>query len=207
LPRPTGLVGWWRGEGDGCDFIAGTNAVPRGSVTFTQAKVGQGFVFPGGAFEAAPVVRSGAMTIDLWVKSASQNEPYFTSAISSGFPGHFNQFFQIMFDTGGHWALNVGEGSYEVMPLFGFANTTFQHLAVTYDGMQQITLYLDGKQATTAAWKGPKPVAYEVLKIGTNRGENVHFAGIIDEVHIFDRALSEDEVNAIFRSGAAGLCP
>jgi hypothetical protein len=83
---------------------------------------------------------------------------------------------------------------------------------VTFDGSSAVSLYLNGQLAATASWTGTMPIAYEILKIGANRGDSnsadTHlFNGLVDEVHIFNRGLSAAEVAAIYGSGSAGLCP
>ena len=44
------------------------------------------------------------------------------------------------------------------------------------------------------------------LYIGSTRGTSRFFAGIIDEVEIFSRALSAEEIAAIANAGSAGKC-
>ena len=46
-PAPSGLVAWWRAEGNGDDSIGGNNGQLEGGVTFAPGEVGQAFVFNG----------------------------------------------------------------------------------------------------------------------------------------------------------------
>ncbi|HLX68957.1 MAG TPA: hypothetical protein VKV04_04940, partial [Verrucomicrobiae bacterium] len=40
-PPPSGLVGWWRAEGNALDSIGGNNGVITGAVSFASGEVGQ----------------------------------------------------------------------------------------------------------------------------------------------------------------------
>ena len=46
---PSGLVGWWPGDGNFNDLINGDNGTPVGGVTFTPGMVGQAFSFASSA--------------------------------------------------------------------------------------------------------------------------------------------------------------
>ena len=207
LPRPAGLVGWWRGENDATDSVGTNNASPSGGVTFAPGKVGHAFRFLGNEFETAPVKRSGAMTIDFWAMVGSPGQEAWVSPISTGLPGHFDPFFQILLDGHDHWKFDVGNPPSEITPLLGDATPLiFQHIAVTYDGARSLLFYINGSQVAAATWTGTQPLGYEVLKLGANRDQNRLFVGLIDEVHLFARALSAAEVTSIYRADSAGLC-
>ena len=80
---------------------------------------------------------------------------------------------------------------------------TWQHLAVTYDGTTFI-FYIDGRAVTNVI--GTLGVAnLEPLEIG-NAGSCQAFVGLVDEVSIYSRALTPDEVQAIYQAGSAGKC-
>ena len=65
------------------------------------------------------------------------------------------------------------------------ASDSISYGAVTYDpligGGAVVRSYLDGVLTDTDSWTGP-PMVFEVAKIGANRGENLWFAGRVDEV-------------------------
>jgi len=70
---------------------------------------------------------------------------------------------------------------------------TWTHLATTYDGAN-LRLYVNGTQAATTALTGAKAVSTGPLKIGGNALWSEWFAGLIDDVRIYDRALSATEI-------------
>jgi hypothetical protein len=78
-------------------------------------------------------------------------------------------------------------GSTKVAPV-----PTWTHLATTYDGTQ-IRLYLNGRLVGSAAQRGPLATGPGPLRIGAGAwGER--FDGLIDEVRVYDRALTAGEI-------------
>ncbi len=71
----------------------------------------------------------------------------------------------------------------------------WHHFAYTFDGTTH-TLYIDGMQAGTSMMPGDTgPAASARLGAGHNNAEN--FAGQIDEVRVYGRALTAAEVTAL----------
>ena len=78
----------------------------------------------------------------------------------------------------------------------GFQTGKWYHLAATFK-RPTITTYVNGQKAGTAKWD--YPVGYQGdLQIGQwNGGQSCH-KGLIDEVKVFNRALSAEEVQASY---------
>ena len=70
---------------------------------------------------------------------------------------------------------------------------TWSHLAATYDG-GNIRLYLNGTLVKTVAATGNMAASTGALRIGGNSIWGEYFAGLIDEAHVYNRALSAAEV-------------
>jgi hypothetical protein len=47
VPPPSGLVAWWRGEGNAVDSVSGNDGTLEGGVTYANGEVGRGFLFDG----------------------------------------------------------------------------------------------------------------------------------------------------------------
>ncbi len=75
------------------------------------------------------------------------------------------------------------------------AANVWTHLAATYDGAN-IRLYVNGTQAATVAQTGAITTSTGVLHIGGNAVWSEWFQGLIDEVRIYNRALSATEIQA-----------
>src|SRR5262249_35251083 len=82
---------------------------------------------------------------------------------------------------------------------------TWYHLAVTRDPSFDYTLYIDGVAPAGANQPLAIPDSPDGIRIGSNdAGHN--FQGLIDEVEIFDRALSATEIAAIYAADSGGKC-
>jgi hypothetical protein len=78
----------------------------------------------------------------------------------------------------------------------GAALTTnvWTHLAVTYDG-SVLALYRNGALVATTLLSGPIATSAGALRIGGNSVWQEPFAGLIDDLRIYDRALSAGEIS------------
>ena len=66
---------------------------------------------------------------------------------------------------------------------------TWAHLAVTYDGINQ-RLYVNGTQVASRAQTGSMRASKGALRIGGNSVWSEFFKGRIDEIRVYNRALS-----------------
>ena len=72
---------------------------------------------------------------------------------------------------------------------------TWTHLAATYDGTT-LRLYVNGVQVGSRAVASPLLTSTGVLRIGGNSVWGEFFAGRIDEVRLYNRALAAAEIQA-----------
>ncbi len=78
----------------------------------------------------------------------------------------------------------------------------WHHLAATYDG-KDMRIYWDGVRAAQKKASGRIPGTSDPLCIGTKREgapAGDYFLGLMDEILIYNRALTEDEIAAMGRS-------
>jgi Concanavalin A-like lectin/glucanases superfamily len=75
------------------------------------------------------------------------------------------------------------------------AGSTWTHLAATYDGAD-IRLYVGGVLAVSAPATGPIGTSTGPLRIGGNGVVSEWFGGQIDDVRVYDRALTPEEIEA-----------
>jgi len=81
------------------------------------------------------------------------------------------------------------------------------HIAATYDGKEQ-RLYYNGEVKATIATSGKMDTNDIPVSIGRNNvGNREHFVGIIDEVAIFKRALSESEIRGAMEKEITAVEP
>src|SRR5262249_25243293 len=89
---------------------------------------------------------------------------------------------------------------------FAPAAGTWHHVAYTFDGTTQ-TLYIDG--TPVASGMTGRSISYDsspfLIGRDIQNGSPYGFlGGVIDEVAIYNRALSSTEIAAVYAAGAAG---
>ncbi|HKO38760.1 MAG TPA: LamG domain-containing protein, partial [Solirubrobacterales bacterium] len=75
----------------------------------------------------------------------------------------------------------------------GLALNAWSHIASTYDGKNQ-RFYLNGTQVKVTTVTGSLPNTANPLRIGGNILWGEYFAGLIDEVRVYNRALTAAEI-------------
>lgn len=100
---------------------------------------------------------------------------------------------------------DVGEHRDHLIPNFRFETDRWYHYAMTYDG-NVAKIFVDGKVVGEVQKSVKLPSFDTPVLVGTGEAPGVHpTEGIIDEVWIFNRALSEDEIRYIMNKGPLAL--
>ena len=100
-------------------------------------------------------------------------------------------------------------GRLTVVDDWPFAGDRWTHVAVTYAGLGQsggaATLYLDGERVPGGADDIDEPFTWDVEQGAIRLG--VNYTGLFDELSLFDRPLTDDEVRALYalEGGVAAL--
>lgn len=133
-------------------------------------------------------------TVSLWSRTSNPGQQEFVSVFSSkrGIDGgSFIDTFQIDMDGSGKYRfLTDGNGKYS----FGsVADDAWQHLAATVEGTS-LNLYLDGTQSHTAGLLNHEGKLFQAYQAGANRGNNRFFTGLLDDIQLYDTALSGDQI-------------
>lgn len=196
-----GLLGQWSGEDNANDTKGAANGVWTGAETYVAGKVGKAFVFDGASSVKAPFAHMGkSVTVDLWVKATDMSPATSESALSSADSAGETGSIQIDSDGGGMWRL-----FFSFPQVFGaIDNTQFQHLAFTCDGAKS-RVFFNGKLADEMGVANS--AVFKVLKLGVNRNDDHSLKAAIDEVHVWDRVLSDAEIAALHDNPKAKLCP
>jgi hypothetical protein len=219
FPPPAGLIGWWPGDGDAKDIVSGNDGTPQNEAMFAPGMVQQAFSFDGIDDYISIPNRNywnfGAddFTIDLWVNFASLPERAPLVDHNEG-EGETNKWVLWYDEVGsrdpGGPALRFHINSPDLGPLdtvvYPWSPNTGQwyHVAVTRSG-SSYSIYIDGRRVVTEIDANPIPDAEVELSIGQSE-LYYFFEGQIDEVEIYDHALSPGQIRAIFEAGSAGKC-
>ncbi len=93
-------------------------------------------------------------------------------------------------------------GTFGGPPLYGtgaLTRNTWAYLAATYDGAT-LRFYVNGVQTASRAQTGNIATSANPLQIGGDSIYGQYFAGMIDEVRIYNRALSAAEIQTDMNS-------
>src|SRR5439155_22493632 len=103
---------------------------------------------------------------------------------------------------GGAW----GAGNQTTVAPSALAVNTWTHLAATFDGAA-VRLYVNGELVASQAQTAPLVVASGTLQIGASSPPGQGFAGRIDEVRIYNRALSQAGIQSDMNTAIRGTPP
>jgi hypothetical protein len=207
---PAGIVSWYKAEGNANDSIGNNNGVAT-NVTYGAGEVGQAFEFHNGYVRVpdAPSLDSPMLTVEAWVKATAPG-PY-AYIVDKGINGTVAASYGLYTGfTGGLFFYVYNGESAAVSPDAGARiwDGQWHHVAGTYDG-NTVRLYVDGKQAGNGT-PATGPIDYNLpggndVAIGSYLGPGVwNFNGPIDELSIYNRALSASEIQAIFSASSIG---
>jgi hypothetical protein len=210
---PPGLIGWWKGEGNGLDSAGGNNAYAMSNIYYTNGIVGQALnVNPAGgtvAIHDSPILRlTNQLTIEAWINARSINGDHAIVSKVGGVGGNNGYQFALTGNTlmgqfnspGQLWpSVRISSGGV-------IAPGVWYHVAWSYD-QSAMKLYVNGIQVA-ANVVGPRIIAVSSssLRISGDDNNHVYFDGLIDEASVYNRALSADEIAAIYSAGSAGKC-
>lgn len=200
------LEGWWKlDEGSGqtaYDSSANDNTGTVHGATWTNGKINGGLSFDGinDYVEVADddtLDISNEITIMAWVKPSRMGD--YESFV------HKDDAYVLQFAPGTDGYLR---GALWLPSLTMLDDTTTQlstnvwyHVALTYDG-SQMRLYVNGSEVANRAATGGITTNDNPLYIGYNpRGVTYWFNGVMDEVKVYDHALTLEEIQQEYQKG------
>jgi hypothetical protein len=213
--HPAGLVALWSGEGDGKDAI-GHHDAELMNIGFEDGQVGQAFAFNGlnswmkiSAGPALDVGQGEGLTLAVWIKPSNVTlfRPIleWNSTAKLGvhlWLNHLSQqhgelFGNLVDAEGNSHSLHSAEGV--IVP------EKFQQVTLTYDKVSGTArLWVNGVVvAQENLGRFTPQTAYDLLvsrRPGDHPGDwtyNAFFAGLLDEIALYNRALSAEEIQSL----------
>ena len=202
VAQPAGLAHWWTAEGAAHDVVGGRHGTPHGGLALAPGKVGLAFALGGkdGYIELPGEFGSGAeLTIGAWARSEGATADMQAIVSATGAEALHLQ----LFNSGNIVAYTNG-GQLQ-FPISAEAPGEWHHYALSLKSGDS-RLYVDGRLAGSDATPFTSIVSTKTLRIGSGWQGGRYFKGAVDEVQLFDRALSTAEVQAIHAADSAGLC-
>jgi len=198
--RALGLVaayGFNEGSGSSVADISGNNnkgTLTSGVTWTTQGKFGNALVFNGSTgrvdiADATSLRLTGTMTLEAWVNPATVSSTW-RDVI---YKGNDNYYLMASSTQAGVPAGRAGAN--KVLGTLALPTNTWTHLAVTY-GNSTLRLYVNGVLASSVAYTGSIATSTYPLQVGGDSIYGQYFQGLIDEVRVYNRALSQSEIQA-----------
>jgi hypothetical protein len=219
-PPANGLVAWWPGEGSASDLFGTNDGTLRNGVAFAAGEVGQAFSFNGiNQFVSTPTAftnLANTFTIEFWAYPTTALA--ITTEANSGISGTSSQRYAIFpYQGGGQNAgagvsvgtngISVFESGANFLPsplVYQAAITGWTHVAVVYTNKQPL-LYVNGVLVRIGL-TSLRASVYPSAGFGGSVLAYGYYAGLLDEVSIYNRALASNEVAAIYSAGSSGKC-
>src|SRR6266568_270117 len=215
VPAPAGLVSWWRAEGNALDSAGTNNGTTPFGIAYTSGEVGQAFSFnASGTRVSIPdndtFKLTNSLTIEGWVKINADGG--FILLRGDDRPGLDP--YSLTMGSSGHVRLHIESLANYIDLEAPITYSVWNHVGATLDGATgDMRIYINGALAaqtnTTIRPLSDLDPAYEpAVGIG-NHGGTYHdfsFNGLIDEISLYSRALSQSEIQSIYDAGSAGKC-
>lgn len=211
-PMPEGLVYWLRAEGNADDFLGSHNGSIHGGVSFSDGKVGDAFTFSGDSnYISIPqsfTIPAGgsARTLEMWIYSEDNSWQVNThTAFWTGTAENKSAFF---LDFDNYPTLEFGTWEEDLIINSGVKKIGWFHAAFVYDGDKHIYAYINGVLINTRQLVGPLTTTVTETLVGSGYDSfgQLFFLGKLDEVTLYNRALTQKEIASIAEAGEYGKC-
>ena len=209
------LVALWQGDGDATDALGRLDGTAI-NVSYTPGVFGQAFLLNGrDAYVRIPdspwLEITKELTLEMWFKRRSESS-YGTlidkrtwESCNYGVIMSSDWAFQLYYDDPRIYDGNQYEISFSSVPRAEVFHHFVGIIRQVDSEMIQLNTYIDGELVQSDVRRGNLRRTFNngALGIGAARdGAGEYFEGAIDEVAIYRRALSEEEISAHFRAGA-----
>ncbi|MES2570990.1 MAG: LamG-like jellyroll fold domain-containing protein, partial [Verrucomicrobiota bacterium] len=217
LAPPAGMAGWWPGNGNANDLIAGNRGELISGTRFGPGKVSAAFEFDGANdFVKVPkaaqldVGTGSGMTLEFWIRPDVLNrwQPLVSWHSGTAWGAHLyieytyggGRLYVNLLDTAG-----AGHAFYSAPGLVALGQ--FQHIGLTYDKSSGLCrFYRNGVLFQEVALGSFTPqTSYDLCFGHTPIPTEPYFDGALDEITLYNRALTT-EFASIYQAGRGGKC-
>jgi hypothetical protein len=208
MPIDPDLVGWWTfDEGAGGESIdlSGKNHTAKlvGDVKWVEGKIGGAIQGAGGksgveVADAEDLRMSGDMTMALWVRRTAESGDW-VCVFGRGTPTQRNYGLWLEANNRKYMYQQFGASDINVYGQKLIETGKWTHLAVTIES-DLVRVYYNGELDSQAKRPG-KPWA-EAAPLGIGYAmQHTALTGAVDDVRLYRRALSADEIKGVFDLG------
>ena len=216
---PDGLASYWNFENVAGktvrDEVGGNDGtIMEGDLKTARGKFGNGLEFDGKGYvhiDAEVMEFGDGYSITAWIKTAQNNTPIFSKGNGAAWEQHEKELYIANAATSEGpntgpvemvgWGCDWIRGSEKV------DDDKWHHIAITWDdGAGEGHAYVDGVEGThEVTYNGCPDNAGNTIRLGfSESGHSAgNFVGLMDEVRLYERGLTEKEVNEIMDDAAA----
>lgn len=206
-----GLAGYWSFDDCTATDSSGNNnnGVITGA-TCVDGKINKALNFNGNSYLEAPnsptLNISSQVTIIAWINVSSISS--YNRIIAKSHTSNVNPYtmYGLMFDNANHIRLEITTSGTQnaVNGITIIPNNIWTFVAGTYDG-SSMKVYVNGNLDNSSSHTGGIDTNIMPLSIGRSGFGLDYFIGTIDEVRIYNRSLSDNEIKSIFSEGNNNL--
>ena len=193
-------MSWWPGDGNADDTVGGNHGTLVNGATFAPGMVGQAFSFDGvddyvniGDIAEFEITSTSSMSIVGWVKTSANGPAMVVTKMDVISP----DFGWSIIVASGVLRLEIaGNNDHVTIDTTTVNDDLWHHFALTHDGSTgNVNLYVDSVlrgstiESFGAIDDGGMPLRIDICSQGVDP-----FPGLIDEVRIYNRALSAEEI-------------
>lgn len=210
VAAPPGLVSWWDGDdisGTTVGDIHGTNdGTLLNGASIAPGRVGNAFSFDGvddqvSMPDAPSLDLDQAMALALWVNIVA-DDPEQHLVAKWGLGGGWD-LIMYPFDPAVWEYRTLIDGQFGEIDCPEVVPGAWVHVVAQYDGAAT-KVYTNGVLCVSDSRAGDLFVNDAPLIFGG--GNSYRFGGMLDEVQLYDRALSDEEIASIWSAGEKGVC-
>lgn len=210
LDVTTGLVGWWKFNGNANDSSGNANNGTGTNVTLTTGQNGtaNGAYSFNGSTSYINTTNSATfntpnLTMSAWVKYSS------LSGLQTIIAKELN--YKYRWDSGGFYTVATGPTGVSWGTVSNFTPSpapvvgNWYHVACTVNSTgAQIIVYVNGVQVGSPSTLSPVITAYNTntVRIGSYSTGTEGFNGVIDDARFYNRVLSPSEITTVYNGGA-----
>jgi hypothetical protein len=205
-----GLVGWWPLDGDAKDTSGtGNDGILVGNPTFGPGMVGQALVMNGTSQNTEVADNpsfhnfSDQLTVTAWINPlALGDSSYYRTIVAKFGPSDRKDLYLYLFVNLG--AALAGPRGTDWTPNIPIEIGAWAHVALTYDGSTMV-LYKNGVAMATLGVTGnlmlPDASSNGRFFIGYNTSWIEYFSGQMDDVRLYNKALTEQQIQDVIAKG------
>ena len=203
---PPGLIGWWTGDGNTVDIAGSNSGTLQSGATYGNGEVAQAFSFGGNGASVwvnSTVYSPTAGTLMFWFLANGVGPEFLTG----GFAGGQNRAPGFSLDSGDN--LDWEFANLHAQPVGQVDPNQWNHAALTYstaNAETSVNVYLNGvlvADALTDANTSWNPRVAFGAYLGI---QEPSFTGSLDEIAIFNQALSATQIQQVYNAFSAGMC-